>query len=299
MSRGRLYKIILQICVGSLSLCAMVPHALAQEPLPISDRVLDLLNRTPTGQALITRAQKYWGVTQLSDLKKHLRAGEVSRTDAVLSRHYNPSTGEEIRERQVTVVLKLDQPIEDIVLDLAHEFTHAVSAPSWDPYDPKLTPGKYIWASLEASGGEIDAVVQECQVALEISQLVNSQDSTRCSRYHQLNSNHDWVIDVQSVRKDFYRVGKFLSTVKKRLGEEMAQFPELSGKSPELYSATGSAPYPLALIREYDELNRTACENVRKRVESQSGALSNRSPASVKNVKPSEELLANRCGVSS
>ncbi len=267
----------------------------AQESLPISDRVLEYLNRAPSGKALLIRAQKYWGVTQLTDLKKHLRAGEVSRTDAVLSRHYNPLTGEEVRERQVVVVLKLDQPIEDIVLDLAHELTHAVSDPAWDPYDPKLTAGKYMWASLEAAGGEIEAVVQECQVALEISQLGNARESSRCARYHQLNPSHDWIVDVQAVRKDFYRVGRFLSTVKKRLGDELVQFPELSGKSPELYSATGSAPYPLALIREYDELNRTACENVRKRLESHP----DRSPATINKTKPSQELLMNRCSVNS
>ena len=286
-----IYQISTQTLTGMMGLGFFMAGAFAQEPLPISNQVLDYLNRVPSGKALLTRAQTYWGVAQLSDLKKHLRAGDVSRTDAVLSRHYNPSTGEEVRERQVTVILKLDQPLEDIVLDLAHELTHAVSDPSWDPYDPKLTPGKYVWASLEAPGGEIEAVVQECQVALEISQIGTARESSRCNRYQQLNSHHEWIVDIGAVRKDFYRVGRFLSAVKKRLGGELTQFPDLSGKSPELYSATGSAPYPLALIREYDELNRTACENVRKRI----NAHRDRSPASLKKVKPSEELLANRC----
>jgi len=267
-----------------MSLLLWSAAALADQESGTADRAIEFLSRSPSGKALLFRAQKFWGESKISDLKKHFRYGEVSRTDAVLTRHYNPTTGQEVRERLVTVIIRPDQNIEDVALDLAHELTHAVSQPSWDPYDPTLTTGRYIWASLESPGGEIEAVTQECQVALEISQYMEGRTSTRCHRYHRMNPTHEWSVDTKAVRKDFYRVGKSYGFIKKRLGDEITKFPELTDDAPELYSATGSAPYPLALIREYDDLNRVACENVQKRMKNQKG----RAPASM-------ELLSNRC----
>ena len=104
-------------------------------------------------------------------------------------------------------------------------------------------------------------------------------------------------VNREKVRKDFYRVGRWSRAVKKRLGIEAITFPLLSNEAPELYSATGGAPYPVALIREYDELNRVACENVRKRMRAQTS----RAPASLLSLPSGtkaylgEELLTSRC----
>jgi hypothetical protein len=244
------------------------------EPARVAREALELLDRVASGKKVLLRAAQFWKENGREGLLRHLAYGPVSRTDAVLTRHYSPETGKEVRERYVTVILKKDQPLADVAMDLAHELTHATTPPTWDPYDPTLTAGKYMHAALEATGGEIDAVFAECEVAVDFKQDLDIR-STRCDRYLVLEGDDNRLaVDRSKIRGDFYRVGRWESFVKGRLGTDTGLFPLLSGKAPELYSATGGAPYPVALMREYEELNRVACENVRKRTEG-------RSPASV------------------
>ncbi len=240
---------------------------------------LDLLAQTSTGKALLEKAVRFWGLSEPRELKKYIIPGRVSRTDAVLTRHYQPDTGKEVRERSVKVILRLDQSLSESALDLAHELTHATSQPSWDPYDPGLTVGRYIHAALESEGGEIDAVEHECKTAREFVVQLGLRVS-RCDRYIKGSS-----VERVAIQKDFYRVGESLRDVKSKLRDECQLFPNLSSDEPELYSATGGAPYPVALIREYEELNRVACENMRKREQTEE---SGRSPASL-------SMLRARC----
>ncbi|MBC7690501.1 MAG: hypothetical protein H7222_01920 [Methylotenera sp.] len=256
---------------------------------------LKALRKVPSGQVLLARAEKAWKISGDEAILGFLKNDSVSRTDAVLTRHYDPVTGKESRERQVTVYIRKEQSFEDRTLDLAHELTHATAAPSWDPYDPNLTAGKYVWAALEAPGGEIEAVVMECQVGLQLSRILPFQ-VPRCHRYLGAHS----VLDANKVRQDFYRVGRWKSEVTEKLQAEHVLFPLLSSEKPELYSSTGRAPYPLALIREFTELNQIACENARRRVSSQ--AQSGRSPASTAPTSgaspdPVAALLARRCSI--
>jgi hypothetical protein len=242
---------------------------------------MELLDRTASGKRVLLRAMEFWNESSHEGLLRHFAYGPVSRTDAVLTRHYHPDTGQEVRERYVTVILRKDQPIVEVAMDLAHELMHATTAPTWDPYDPKLTPAKYMHAALEASGGEIDAVFTECQVAVDFKRDLDLR-STRCDRYLILRGDdNELAVDRAKIQGDFYRVGRWEGFVRGRLGDDAALFPLLSSRAPELYSATGGAPYPVALMREYEELNRVACENVRKR---------SRAPASVENA-----ALGDRC----
>lgn len=244
------------------------------EPAKVARDAIELLDRIPAGKRILTRAQAFWNETTRAGLLKHLAYGPVSRTDAVLTRHYHPDTGKEVRERYVTVILRKDQALMDVAMDLAHELTHATTPPTWDPYDPTLTPGKYMHAALEATGGEVDAVFTECEVAVDFKRELDMR-TNRCDRYLNLQGNENRLgVDRTKIQMDFYRVGHWEPLVRSRLGKESEKFPLLSTKEPELYSATGGAPYPVALMREYDELNRVACENARKRGDG-------RSPASV------------------
>ena len=225
-----------------------------------------ILQSVPAGKQILERAEKNWGATGFDELVEHFELGEVSRTDAVLTRHFNAKTGVERRERQVKVILKRDQPLLDLALDMAHELTHAVSPPSWDPYDPELTPGKYLAAALEAPGGEVEAVYMECRVGLELS-IQRKILIPRCKRYL---SRDRMALDREKIKKDFYRVGSWKKEVQKQLGHEQARFPLLSEDAPKLFSSTGGAPYPVSLIREFHQLNQVACENARKRANARS-----------------------------
>src|SRR4051794_25684301 len=86
---------------------------------------IEVLMHVPSGKALLQRAQDYWGFRRTSDLMSVLRWGKASKTDAVLTRHYNPATGKEQRERKVLIYLREDQPLEDLILDISHELIHA------------------------------------------------------------------------------------------------------------------------------------------------------------------------------
>lgn len=254
--------------------------------------VVTQLSTTQAGAELLGKARDTFKVTldkepSRSDLEKIFQWDHVSRTDAVLTRNYDPRTGQENRVREVSVHLKRGQPMAELLYDVAHELTHAVAGPTWDPYDPGLTAANYIWAALEGEGGEVDAIVTECRVALELKG--QNAIAGRCDRYVERESveglRSQLKIQRERVREDFYRTGDWHSHLIQRLGQEATRFPMLSGESPRLYSSTGSAPYPVALIREYDEITAAACENSRRR-------LATRSPASDGST---ELFLKRRC----
>jgi hypothetical protein len=234
--------------------------------------VLTLLSQTPQGRNLLESAKRFWGVSDLEGVAAHLRMGDVSRTDAVLTRHYDSVTGEEHRNRIVNIYLKQNQPVEELVLDLAHEMIHATTRPDWDPYDPELTAVSYIHSTIEGPGGEVKAVMSECEVEYELS-LQRRVTVRRCKSYYPKNPNLAPTFSEAQIATDFYRSGTWTQKLINELGDGAVALPLLSARAPVLFSSTGNAPYPWALFQEYRELSRLACENTLKRVE--------RDPASV------------------
>lgn len=255
-------------------------------PVTSVEDVLALLEKAPTGRMMIDKAIRGWHLNSREELSSRLKWGSASRTDAVLIRHYDAETGKESRERKVTIYLRQDQPLTDLMLDLAHEFVHATAQPSWDPYDPNLTAASYIHATIEGEGGEVEAVRVECQVSQEIfGAKSKSSSAARCLRY--VSSTPEQAVEL--IRKDFYRVGHWMHDLRRRLGAEGNQFPDLSEDRPALYSSTGGTPYPVALYEEYRQMTAVACENTRRR-----------SPASSSDSLDSREknarlFLAHRC----
>jgi hypothetical protein len=45
-------------------------------------------------------------------------------------------------------------------------------------------------------------------------------------------------------------------------------FSSITPEEPQLFSSTGNAPYPIALYREFRDLNQIACENSKRRFQS-------------------------------
>lgn len=255
---------------------------------------LKLLEKTQSGKELLSRAKKQWGLKSDQDVLDKLRLGTVSKTDAILTRLLDPSTGRETRQREITIYLRQSQQLLDTVLDLAHELTHAVFGPSWDPYDPRLTPGRYIWASLESSGGEVDALTWECRVGMELYREIPELSVHRCLRYLSEDGLH---IDRGKILADFYRVGSYKSELERRLGKETPSLPLLSSDKPELFSSTWNDPYPVALYKEFRTLTKMACENSNKRLENlrQPASSASRDFQSLR--QKTEEFVQKRCGV--
>ncbi len=243
---------------------------------------IKVVMRSSSGRALLEKAVEKWNLGSVEKLGSHFLWGKVSKTDATLTRQYDAAKGTEVQDRQVTVTLREDQRLEDLALDLAHELTHAVLGPAWDPYDPTLHSEKYIRLALEGKGGEIDAVMMECQVAMELRDEFPASER-RCRIYLQAGSS---IIARMRVQEEFYKVGHYRKNLDKKLGKH--HLP-LSSDEPTLVSSTGQAPYPYALLEEYQELNRIACSNTLRRVQ----ADAQRSLASGSN-----DFIQNRCQIS-
>jgi hypothetical protein len=257
---------------------------------------LEILSHLSSGRDLLHRAQDFWKLPRTDDLKNVFKWGRASKTDAVLTRHFNSATGQETRERQVTIYLRESQPLDDLVLDIAHELVHATTRPAWDPYDPSLTAGKYIFAAIEGEGGEVEAVAAECRVGFELMDRYGAVGTSteRCEGYLAVSKTEPKAearpnIDRELIRRDFYRVGKWNEEISKHLGGERSLFPMLSREAPALFSSTGNAPYPVALYREFEEITNIACQNSRKRVD----AGPSRAPAALQ--KSTATFLARRC----
>ncbi len=260
-------------------------ETLPRESVERLHAVVQILVRSTAGRTLVDAARQLWGAKSDRQVVSHLKWDRSSRTDAVLIRHFNPVTGVEERERKITISLRSSQRIEEVVLDLAHELTHAVSKPAWDPYDPELSAGDYLTAAIEGAGGEIEAVATECRVAQELSTRLETIDLSRCSKYLSEGS-----VDAARIREDFYRVGRWYPRLVRSLGKDVRRFPHLSSKPPRLFSSTGHAPYPAALLDEFAEITSIACQNSRARLQSVDG----REPASESGSESAEARLALR-----
>ena len=255
--------------------------------------------RVPTGKAELEKALATWSIDRPENLSQMIKPGEVSRTDAVLTRHYDPETGKETREREVTIYINTSQSLTNVVLDLAHEMVHATSRASFDPYDPNLTPAQYIHSAIDGVGGEVQAVAMECRVARELSRDFDiplkrcrsyfnipsgtGQEMAKNSSMSEIKIDSRAEPDIKKIRRDFYRVGKWNDGLLQILGAEAALLPDLSPEAPQLYSSTGNAPYPVALLKEYEGLTRIACENSRKRVITQSASEASTSGTALSN----------------
>lgn len=237
-------------------------------------QALVTLNKVPSGAKLLQSALHVWNYDNLADLMNNFRGGDVSRTDTTLTRHFNPKTVQEDRDREVIIFLKLSQSDFEIALDMAHELVHATARPNFDPYDPSLTPGQYIWNAIEGEGGEVDAVFMECTIGMEMANL-QKLSLKRCQSYLSDEYSMQTVskqtvpkMNREKIRREFYRVGKWFSKLTAKLASEVQLFPVLSSDTLSLYSSTGRSPYPVALLNEYIEITDTACENSQKRLHS-------------------------------
>jgi hypothetical protein len=133
--------------------------------------------------------------------------------------------------------------------------------------------------------------MSECRVALELRQSLGRVVTARCEAYFRDLRGGIKKVDQKKVKTDFYRVGRWESELTEQLGIEKNLFPLLSAQAPRLYSSTGRAPYPVALLKEFSELNKVACENARKRVDLMASSAATREPASA----PADRFLSSRC----
>ncbi len=268
---GVRFSSILALAVTSV----ITAQSVAAEDMSRFLEAIQLLERSTPGAKLVQKAMQVWKVKDERSFAHTFEWGVNSKTDTVLTRYYNPVTHEETRERETKVYLRARQDLVDLTLDMAHELVHATSRPIFDPYDASLTPRKYVQAQIEGIGGEVDAVLMECQVAYEFWNKLGIA-TKRCAQllYPRTNKNSDELSGLkQKIETEFYRVGRWYTELVHRMGNDVLLIPQLSNHLPRYLSSTGRAPYPIALLNEYEELTSIACKNSKIRIlNSQSGA---------------------------
>jgi hypothetical protein len=258
---------------------------------------LETLSQMEAGRPLVQKAQSVWGALTVQALAQHFQWGEVSRTDSVITRHYDSSSGTEKRQRDTVILLRRDQPSTELLLDMAHEMVHATAQPTFDPYDPTLSSGRYIRAALEGEGGEVNAVVKECEVALEIT-AHTGEVIDRCKGYYGGDGRRVLNgVDRERILHDFYKVGHWKKGLMQKLGRDSTVSLLLTEETPAFYSSTGRSPYPVALFEEFVELTRTACDNTFKRTiaASRQSAMEVRYPVKEEQ-RSREQFVRLRCG---
>ncbi len=266
-----------------------------------------ILKESQTGQALMKDVTLAFGLQWGTDVTKNigewpltefLYPSDISRTDSSLTREIDSKTGEERLRRETSVAIRVDQPLEDVVLDLAHELTHAARSQPIDPYDPDLTAEKYIILSLQGPGGEVDAVEMECRVGLELAQAYQLE-MKRCRSYGDITSGPQQVrMKKDRILAAFGALGEHYQAFQARLGEEVLhRHPWLTARQAELVSSTGNAPYPLALLEEYEAMTEAACRNSRKRIHYLKESIKKSAAAPLRSSvwQRAEALLKKRC----
>lgn len=240
----------------------LITSAQAQDrDLERLERIKKILSLSRQGKSLL----RQWAGTQRrqNEMIRVEFSGTVSKTDALLTRVYDPVTKIERKERQITISLREDASDFDASLDFAHELTHALFEPVLDPYDPELTITKYLERILYRSGGEGHALTNECAIATNLSRILKRPLPERCRILTNLTEQAEEP--SQAILELFSRTGTDSELVRKLMGDGEFEAMGFSDAKPYLYSAAGGSTYPLALAREYLELTRAACENVKNR----------------------------------
>jgi hypothetical protein len=264
------------------------------------EQARQVLLKSEAGRSLLKRTSEKFGVdlesrTINENYSGFISPGVASRTDSVLNRGIDPATGLETRAFETRIALRVTQPLEDVVLDFAHELTHAELSRPVDPYDPALTAEKYISKAITGAGGEVDAVAAECRIGLELAEKFGLK-MERCRKYQSAGS-----VDPRLILRDFGASGRYRALLVERLGfSSLSRLDWITDREPEFYSSTGGLPYPAALLEEYDELTESACANSRRRVELLSASAPERSSGSgeTRAMKEARHFLQSRCGES-
>jgi len=282
MGRGNSYSLrIVFSLLSSIGLNLASSAEEAPERVIEFTEVTQYLRQSHLGREILGELARH----QKGERKIRFARGSISRTDSLLTRAYHQSTGEEVREREVTLILKQQGSLHEIALDLAHELVHALREPMWDPYDPGLTLSQYVDRTILGPGGEAEALLFECQLAQELSASFGDALPKRCSFTVDLYSKQAFSL----LGREFYKIGGWMPWITKvwphSSRDNVAK--KFLDQSPTLYSATGGAPYPVSIAREYLELTKSACKNVRRRLSS------SRSPAS--HATKELDFLDRRC----
>lgn len=252
--------------------------------------LIQLLAKSPTGKSLLFKA-KNLAAKQGKTLMDVIKVGEGSYTDTTLLRRFSARNPANVSyESRSTIFINKDHIQFDALLDLAHELTHYVERPDFDPYAENFSLEGFISSTIEGQGGEAQAFVTECKVLKELfsSQIEKHEHCSKIYRPDSADFDHATAV------RSFYKVGRHWQRLKSLLEGfgVVEKLPYLSDKKEAFISSVYGEPYPLAAYREYMNVMTKVCENDLRRL----GYLKNsneRSPASIEMTQSFEKRCSD------
>ncbi len=226
------------------------------------DELLKVISTSSPGEKLVLRARMKAREQDMS-LSEVIKVGEVSLTDTTLIRRFSPKKANEVEYRSKSIVyINRSLNVKDAVLDLAHELTHFVHKKTFNPYVDTFSAKGFLADTIESKGGEVDAFLVECQVGYQV--FGSESLSDQCMN---ILDNDGHFSRAQAI-KEFYKLGvsydDFLGRAL-RLGLNVSSLP-ISRETEMLVSSAWGAPYPNAVLEEFETIMSKVCKNDQKRL---------------------------------
>lgn len=223
------------------------------------------LKKSKTGARIIKLA-KAKAAKENKSIFDVISPGEVSICDTTLVRKFSVNDPMKVfYESKSQVYVGRDLSIKGAVLDIAHELTHYIFRPPFNPYNDKFSMSDFISSTIEGTGGEVDAYMVECKVLYDLFPSEVERNSS-CSKIVDKRTNR---LTRSKAVESFYRVGhgykRFLDQIKV-YGLKTSDFPYLTSRDASIISAAHDSPYPIAAYKEYLAIMKRACGNDEKRV---------------------------------
>ncbi len=224
-------------------------------------KLLHIVRQTKFGRKLIKTAFKRY-----TKFYERINVGERSFTESTYSRTYSLKDGSEELEIENHLTINRDLPRIDAVYDLTHELVHFLFRKPHNPYQMEFSMPEFVRHGIEGKGGELQAFEAECHIAWEIERKAKVEPHRLCGKYEIAKAKRKkkhWSAAFNRKRagKDFYAVGNYYVTLQ---GLQI-ELPSLSNLHPVFISSLENSPYPYALIQEFVNVRKMACENnVRK-----------------------------------
>ena len=250
-------------------------------------RLFYFLKESKTGKELLAKADER-ARSQGVKLYDVLSEGEHSLTDTTLVRSFSAEHPEKVSyELKAHVSINKHLKVVDAVLDLAHELTHYAYRGPFNPYDTTFSMAQFVRSTIEGTGGEVMAYLKECQVLSELFPE-KIQTQSHCRRV----TDGEGLLSRSKTISEFYRIGQYHAKIGVSL---LPELPQLSPAEPFFISSAYGVPYPVAAMKEYQQVMTKVCENDYRRLQMMKASGLEKNNAVTRKISAFTSQLESRC----
>ena len=228
-------------------------------------RLLNAISKSQTGKAIIKKASDK-AAQSGQTITDVLGVGDGSLTDTTLVRRFQSSDPTIVAyETRSKVYINKHLKTLDAMLDLSHELTHYTFREAFNPYDHRFKLKDFIKSTVEGKGGEVDAYLVECKV---LQELLPGEVGTRsnCTKVYDKKSG---TLSKERGVEEFYKVGAHYRDLIKDFNKfslEQNEIPKISNDDAIFISSAWGLPYPVAAVKEYENIMDRVCKNDQNRL---------------------------------